>query len=266
MKTEQQLKDELKNLEVPLKVLMEELKLLHDIVNVSIRGISVTQALPNAMKVLADTERVADKKIDYEKSHAEASKIAEIAKNEIEKGFPFLYSQAALMLYAHLEGSIKRFIIEYFKNSKSILEIKEIAGLKMSFGEYHSLDEFERLDYLFSLYEKSVSIGMQYGVTRFESLLAPIGFNGNIDEKTRFSIFELSQIRNNLLHRGGVADKHLIKSCPHLKLSIGAKVVVTKTQYESFYSALCQYVLIIAIRLNEKRGHNVDEYKKLLID
>jgi hypothetical protein len=253
--------DELEALKEPMRLLLEELMQLHDIIYVSVGALSVTQALPNAVEVLSQTERDETKKSEYEKSLVETKRVADVAKKEIEKGFPFLFSQAALMLYAHLEGSIKRFIIEYFRQSKSILNIKEVANLKITFAEYSSLDETERYDYLFSLYEKNIAMGMQYGVTRFEALLGPIGFSGEVKSSIKQCIFELSQIRNNLLHRGGIADKHLIKSCPSLNLVLGDKVIVSREHYEKYHQAISEYVLVIAIRLGEKQGRNMDEFK-----
>lgn len=253
--------DKLEALKEPMRLLLDELRQLHDIIYVSVKALSVTQALPNAVEVLSKGEIDDTKKNEYEKSLIETKRVAEVAKKEIEKGFPFLFSQASLMLYAHLEGSIKRFIIEYFKRNKSILDIKEVANLKIAFAEYHALDETEKYDYLFSMYEKNVAIGMQYGVTRFEALLGPIGFAGEVKRSVNQDIFELSQIRNNLLHRGGIADKQLVKSCPSLNLALGDKVIVNRELYEKYYQAISQYVLVIAIRLGEKQGRNMDEFK-----
>lgn len=240
-----------------LEDLLEDIKNLHDIVDIAHRGISVTQAMPQVAKVLMKVEGENE---SNKNAVDNAERIAKIAKSEIDNGFPFLYSQAALMLYSYLEGSVKRFITTFLKNN-SINEIKEFNNLKISIGEYLSLDDNEKYEYLFQQYEKTVAIGIQYGVTRFETLLHPIGFSGHVEEETTKNIYELSQIRNNILHRGAVADRFLIKNCPWLNYKLNDKVKVNKSSFDKFSKAITSYLMLIAIRLGEKRGKDMSEFK-----
>ena len=131
-----------------------------------------------------------------------------MAKSEIENGFPFLHNQASLILYSQLEGAVKRFIIEFFGIDGILTKIGELSKIKITIADYYNLNGTEKLEYLFQQYEKNVSIGMQYGVTRFEALLKPIGFAGEIDEDTRKNIFELSQ--NLTLTRGPLKNPNVV--------------------------------------------------------
>lgn len=240
-----------------LEDLLNDIKNLHDIIDIAHRGISVTQAMPQITKVLMKVEGENESnKIAVEN----AERIAQVAKVEIDNGFPFLFSQGTLMLYSYLEGAIKRFITTYFKNN-SINDIKEFNSVKISLGDFLNLDENEKYEYIFQQYEKSVAIGIQYGVTRFETLLFPIGFGGPVDEETSKSIFELSQLRNNILHRGAIADRFLIKNCPWLNYKLGDRVNVNKDSYNKYFKAISSYLVLIAIRLGEKRGKDMSEFK-----
>jgi len=160
-----------------------------------------------------------------------------------------------------MEGAIKRFIIKFFSIENILSRISQLSKIKISIGEYYNLSGEEQLEYLFQQYEKNVSIGMHYGVTRFEALLTPIGFGGEVDKDTRKGIFELSQMRNNLLHRGGIVDKYLLDSCPWLTFVIGDKVALTKSQYEMFFKCAMNYIVLVVIRLGEKRGVDMSEFK-----
>lgn len=247
------------NLAQSLQLLFDDIQKMHDIIEVAQRGLRVTQAVPTAVKVLAKVQGEEESE-KHKKSLKDVQRIASIAKEEIDSGFPFLYSQSAILLYSYLEAAIKRFIITYFKNN-DIEKIKEVANIKINFSEFINLDENEKYDYLFIQYEKLLTIGIQYGITRFENLLNPIAFSGKVNADVSKSIFELSQIRNNILHRAGVVDKQFISNCSWLKYSIGEKVKVTNESYELYYSAVCKYVTTIVIRLDEKNGKRMSEFK-----
>ncbi len=251
-------KEELKGLSAPLKMFIEEMETYHDIVNVSMSGLSVTQAMPKVVDVIAKVEGESEA---IETSRKNVNRIAKLAKNEIDNGFPFLHNQATLILYSQMEGTIKRFIIVFFGIDNILTRISQLSKIKISLAEYYNLSGVEQLEYLFQQYEKNVSIGMQYGVTRFEALLTPIGFGGEVDKDTRKGVFELSQIRNNLLHRGGIVDKHLLDSCPWLNFVIGDKVALNKNQYDMYFKSVMNYMILIIIRLGEKRGVDMSEFK-----
>jgi hypothetical protein len=252
-------KNDLKALAEPLQQFTKENELYHNLLHLCRDSITINTQLPNVIDVLAKVQGESE---EFTKSKANAIKKSDLAKSEIENGFPFLYNQASLMLYSHLEGAIKRFVTEFFKINGAIETINELSKIKITISEFLKLDETERLEYLFQQYEKTVTIGLQYGVTRFETLLKPIGFAGKVDLGIQKVIFELSQVRNNIIHRGGFADKHLINSCPWLKYKIGDAVKITQAQYEKYHAVVFEYVILIIIRLGEKRGQDMSEFKK----
>lgn len=255
-------KDNLNGIGDSLSHLLEDVKNLHNIIDIAQRGINVTQVMPQIAKTIIKVEGENE---SNKNSIKHASEIAEIAKKEIENGFPFLHSQAALMYYSYLEGAIKRLIITYFKNNE-LVEIKGVNNVKITLSEFIYLDEGEKFEYIFIQFEKTVSTGIQYGISRFENLLSYIDFDGEVPEAISKVIFELSQIRNNILHRGAVADRFLIKNCPWLGYSIGDRIKVSHTQYSKYFQAIYNYTMLIAIRLGEKNGVDMnDERNQLLI-
>ncbi|HKK11372.1 MAG TPA: hypothetical protein VJ945_00965 [Flavobacteriaceae bacterium] len=252
-------KDKLKQFGHPLEVFLEDTKTYHDILEISMKGLSMTQAMPKAIdaiiKATGDSE-------ELQNSKENISRIASVAKNEIENGFPFLHNQATLILYSQLEGAVKRLIINFFGIEGSLKYVKELDKIKITISEYYNLDEIEKLEYLFQQYEKSISIGMQYGVSRFETLLNPIGFAGPVSESIKKDIFELSQIRNVIIHRGGIIDKYFANSCPWLDNKIGDKIKVSSLQYQKYFNSVMDYVITLIIRIGEKRGVDMEEFKQ----
>ncbi len=252
-------KDKLKELGKYLESFMDEMEKYHDIMDVSLRGLSISKAMPKVVDAIAKVQGESD---EIESSRKNAERIATLAKEEIDSGFPFFHNQAVLILYSQLEGAIKRFIIDFFSIEGVLSSIDKLKKIKIPLTEYYNLNEIEKMDFLFQQYEKNESIGLQYGVTRFEALLKPIGFSGEVKENISKDIFELSQIRNNLLHRGGVADKYFIDSCPWLDYKVGDKIRLNSVQYERYFNSVMKYLVQIVIRLGEKRGVDMNEFKQ----
>jgi predicted sugar kinase len=88
MKNKKQLNEELKGLGTSLKVLLEELQQLHDIIMVTIRGLSLTQEIPKAMEALTTINRVLgeehENEVDREKAATEVKRVVEVARQEID--------------------------------------------------------------------------------------------------------------------------------------------------------------------------------------
>ncbi|ALR30674.1 hypothetical protein ATE47_09105 [Chryseobacterium sp. IHB B 17019] len=240
-----------------LQKLVDDLTYLHDIISISTSGIKMVATTSKISKLLMDIDGENEDNLN---KHYNAERLSKIAKDEIEANFPFLYAQASLMHYSFLEGCIKHLITTFIKNN-NINTINEFKNLKISLGEFLSLEEDEKNDYIFQLYEKNIAIGIQYGVTRFETLLAPIGLSGKVDKELAKTIFELSQKRNNILHRGGIADRFLIKNCPWLNYKLNDKIIVNNENYEKSFEAIIKYLSLIAIRIGEMRGKDMSKYR-----
>ena len=239
---------------------LENIQTLAEIIDVTKIGLKATKKLPDILDLLIKAHGSDGEHNDFLKR---TSNLAITANLEVENDFPFMHSQGAIMFYSHLESSIKRLIICIFSNS-DIIKIKELSSLKIGLSEYMSLDESERLDYLFAQFEKSTTTGIQYGVTRFEKLLQPLNLSGPVQEEISKPIFELSQVRNNLLHRNGIADSHLIKSCPWLNYRVGDKIIITSNRYSIYLDSMLNYLILLAVRIGRKREMDVSDMEDLL--
>jgi len=189
---------------------------------------------------------------------------AKIVRKEIDNEFQFLNTQCALMLYAYLEATIKRLIKSFIKLNKNI-EIKEITDVQIKLHEYMNLDENDRYEYLYQQYEKKNAIGLLYGLTRFETLLAPIGLSGKVSEEIKRNIFELSQVRNLIIHNGGVADRHFVKNCPWLKTTNGQKLLIDQSLIDKYWNAVNSYGQILSFRIAGKDNPDLPEISERVI-
>ena len=250
-------------LAIPFQMFIDEIEKYDDILKTSILGLSVIKELPNTLDSIAKTQ---EELATLEASREKLIQKAELAKNEIDNGFSFFYNQAIIVLYSMLEGTIKRFIINYFGIDGNLTKISQLKKIKISLSEYYKLNDMEQLEYLFQQYEKNETIGLQYGIKRFETLLKPIGFSGKVNNDISKNIFELSQIRNNLIHRGGITDKYLMDSCPWLNFKIGDKITISKDLYLLYGGSAIKYITLIIKRISEKERVDGSKKEKVLTD
>lgn len=192
--------------------------------------------------------------LDSIKNSLHKSTIA--CKKQTDEGMPFLHNQLTISLYSILEGSIKQLIILFFTKKEDLYEIDELRKINVGFIQYHSMDETEKYEYLFSEYEKKIASGTNYGLERFEKLLKPIGLKGkgDISSAINICILELAQIRNSLLHRGGKVDRMFLEKCPWLKkdgFKIGQTIKIDSEKYHFYSKGAEVYIRLLAKRISD---------------
>lgn len=75
-----------------------------------------------------------------------------------------------------------------------------------------------------------------------------------MDESVRKSLFELSQIRNVIVHKGGKADRRLVEGCGWLGLQRGATVHVSGAMFARYRLAAYWYLIELRGRVDERFG------------
>ena len=214
---------------------------------------------PNALDALAkaypliDAERVPDAE-QAEERMARAMRDADVAKQEMEQGFPFLFSQAAAALWASLEDLVRTFLVAWITNRPQVLETDSISKLKVKLGDYLGRSDQEQYEYILDLLTEDIGATRRFGVERFESVLKPFGLSGHVREDVAKALFELQQLRHVIVHRQAVVDRRLLKNCPWLPLNVGQTVVITHERYNDFWVAAITYVIELIQRVREQLG------------
>ncbi len=250
-----------------LKSSHEELKKFYELLELSMNGLIIAEILPQTIDTLDISK---DKSAFSELFMKTVGGISIKAKKEIKNGFPFLMKQSIVMLYSQLETSIKHLIIQIFTIEGSLQHLKEINKIKISFSEYHNLNEVEKIEYFYKKFEENISTGMKYGVKRFEALLKPLALSGDIPEKLKNNISELSQVRNVIVHRNGVADKRFVdffssmQYNTSMQYNIGDKIILNKEQFYKYNKSIYCYLIIISCRIGKIRGIDMSPMEKEL--
>jgi hypothetical protein len=186
------------------------------------------------------------------------------AKSETAAGFPTLHAFATITLWALLESLVRELLTTWLNREQHLLGAKIFSKIRVPLSDVLPLQGDERGEYLASIVERELGAGLKKGVARFESLLEPFGLAGSVDERTKSLIFELAQIRNNIVHRAMIVDKQLVKCCPNLNLKAGERLKLDQNLYRQYFLAVNDYLLTIIVRVGEYYELDMQETRDVL--
>lgn len=218
------------------------------VVDLSAHGIAVVRGMPKVVEVLMDVEDKAEDveaKSKLERAQAEAI----LAKKEVKEEFPLLHAWAIISLWASLEAVIKSFVAEWLKHKPTAWRVEPIQRLKIRIGEYESIPRAERHLFVVELLERETGAGLKNGTTRFEALLTPFGLSGESPDIVRQIIFELGQVRNLIVHRGGRVDRIFREACPWVKIPLGHELKVSTKMWHKYNFVVSTYVTLLICRI-----------------
>lgn len=115
-------------------------------------------------------------------------------------------------------------------------------------------DPADRCLWVVDLLDQDSAGPLRAGVTRFETLLQPLGLTGAFPEEGSKTLFELSQVRHVIMHRRGRADRRLIEACPWLGVAAGDRVRISHEMWQRYNAAVGEYVLELIQRVREAFG------------
>ncbi|MSS71104.1 MAG: hypothetical protein EXS64_06420 [Candidatus Latescibacteria bacterium] len=111
------------------------------------------------------------------------------------------------------------------------------------------LDVFTPVTY-YDFLKQNINTNLKPGIGRFESILGKLGLGGEVPDRIRRIMFELSEKRNVLIHCNGKADSRIIKRCLWLNLSVGDEVRISRKDFGRYIQSAHWYLLELIVRLN----------------
>jgi hypothetical protein len=239
---------------------LDDLKILSEVVSLSVAGISMVRATPKAIRALnfsGAPDFSEDSLSDNVKMEIKISEHrAALAQREVDSEFTIIHSQGVLSLWSALEDVIRDLLARWLLNLPEKRLESPWCDLKVKLGEYERLDEEQKAYFLVAAIEQSTASALKRGVNRFETMLDTIQLSGPIDDNVKVTIHEMQQVRNVVAHRRGVADARFCAACPQFGLSIGQKLRVGHKQWHQYTDAIGAYILEIIYRTGEKFGDN----------
>jgi hypothetical protein len=184
-----------------------------------------------------------------------ASKFEEFARQQKDDGFPFLFGLAIVRLWSILEALIDDLVINFLRKPDTCKNKDLIYSLKGPLLEFMTAPPDQQADFLTERLKDAVKAGLQLGIGRFEAMLDPIGLGGGIDTNVRRVLFELSQVRNAIIHKAGIADKRFVENCPWLNLNVGAPLKINSNDFHLYTMSIYYYAVELKLRIQTFLGH-----------
>lgn len=194
----------------------------------------------------------------YKSAIAHAEKVEQFSQSEKVLGYPYLYSLGTIKIWSILESGIDDLAIECIQAMDKCTDIELLRSLKGPLLDFYEASDDERNEYLITELKLSVKASLKPGVGRFEAILKPLGLGGEVDEKVRKVLFELSNVRNLIVHKRSVIDKRFMSACPWIATGLGDNLCVTREIYLNFFHAAFWYFLELDRRYRLRQGEEPD--------
>lgn len=193
-----------------------------------------------------------DHPLQYDEVYSERKRFIEKARVFTEaqmlRGFPYLYSLAAIRLWSILESAVSELVLCALRDYERAVNLPSVTALKGELLPFIRATPDEQAAFLLSLLTRQLRAPLMEGPGRFEEVLNSVQLGGKIDDWPRRAIFELSEVRNVIVHQNSRCDKRLAQKCPWLGLKPGEGCWPNAMWYEIYHSASMWYLLELQVR------------------
>lgn len=222
----------------------------------SVRGISQLSKSAELVRALANLDHVDEDGVLSEEAQKDvqaAYQIAELAQEEIDNDFPLLHAHTAVAIWTALETTFPRFAAEWLLKFPETLQEPTFAKITVPIGPYDLMSKEERATFVIG--ELLQIIRFQYlpGVARFEALLDELGISGGVNDDLRRVLYELSHVRNLVVHQFSIVDQRFADECPWVKIDVGERLLIGQGDYERYLVAVTKYLTDVILRVAKKR-------------
>ncbi len=172
-----------------------------------------------------------------------------ITRKELSEGLPTFYAEQIVYLCACLEDYVNTALVCWIATNRNlVMEIDEVKKIKIPFTEYEKLSYERKTRYILKAVEEQIKNRSHYGVDRFEALFKVFNLSCPLDQQVRQSLIELFQVRNIVIHRGGVVDDTFIKVCEWLNIKEGTRFPVEGQTVVRYNNAATSYAVNVVSR------------------
>jgi len=250
----------------------EDLRALELFVDIALNGIDkATKAVHGIKLIQKINEALGDpppftNEEALAKAKARAADVAQFAESEKSRGFPYLFGIASIRLWSLLEALVDDLAVEALKDPAGCKDQVLLSRLKGPLLEFRNASSDDQAEFLAETLKQAVEAALKQGIGKFESILEPIGLGGGIADSARKCLFELSHVRNAIVHKGGKADRKLIEACPWLLLTRGDQVCLNGKDFHRYTMAAYWYLLEIKLRYQFRGELRPDAMTQLQAD
>jgi len=250
---------------VPFDACLANIQELNRILHLCIQGLSQITKLPALAKALVNIKNGVDNlpfTPEQQRELDETNMLAEFAKTEVENQFPVLHAHTVIALWGSLETLVFDLATTWITNKPSVLKKEQFSKIKVSLSEYSNLRKAERIAFLVKEISRSLNADFKLGVNKFETILETLDLSGPVEDEVKRTLFEMSQVRNVLVHRSGIVDRRFREACPCYPTKLGEKIQIDHKKYKRYMDAIEEYILCLINRVRVKLDLGIYEPEK----
>lgn len=215
------------------------------VLRMSMTGISMLQAVPQAVKAIAKATG-GESTDEFQRKLEQADQQALLAAAQVGAGFPLLYGHATVAIWGVLEATIPKMVTYWLCDNPEAISQMGDHILKIPVQFYVNGSQEAIMGHLVNGILTAAIDGR--GIGKFEALLNKVGLGGGFSDERRRILFELSQVRNLIVHQFSSVDETFVRNCPWTNLSVGQKLVLKQEDYAAYMAAAVEYMTVILVR------------------
>jgi hypothetical protein len=229
---------------------------LDRILHLSIEGFDKITKMPILTKALYNLDEATKTPTDpkTKKTIEQTDAMAKFAEAEMKNDFPSLHAHTVVSLWGSLDALVFDLATLRLIHHPETLKDEKLGKLKIPLADYETLTKEERMEFLVRELARSVNADFKTGLGKFEVILDAIGLGGAVSPELKKTLLELSQVRNVIVHRAGVADSRFAKTCPWFGVKSGEKVRIDHKTYKKYSDASHEYIFCLINRVRVKAG------------
>lgn len=186
----------------------------------------------------------------------------EFANRETANDFPTIHRHATVALWSAWEVAAWHLLADWVLVNRGVLKRPEFARVKIRLSRYESLDERERIRYLFDEAARELPPAeTQFGT--IEQLARICDFPLPHDADSRRYLIELCAFRNVLVHNAGRPD-HKLRRVLKWREFTDDRVVITSNDIGNYLGALAHYACYISAKLVIQTGDTSTPIEEVL--
>jgi hypothetical protein len=156
------------------------------------------------------------------------------AAEEMSTGFKTICGHSAIAIWAGIETAIEQMLVNHIQK---LPDIKELMALVAPALKLEKVQTTTEADARRSVRKWEAALDDPDALVRAIKMLGAVGLEIELPEKDHRLLVEISEVRNVLLHRGGVIDRGFIAKCPWLGVKTGDELVIDEARLEEFTDA-----------------------------
>lgn len=164
------------------------------------------------------------------------------ASSEMQTGFKTVSSHSAIAIWAAIETAIEQTLLNHIRKLPNSKELMAASAPALKADKIQTGTEG---DIRKALRRWEASLDDGDAVERALRMLAAMQVDLVIPEEIRRKLTEMGEVRNVLMHRGGIADEWTVSKCPWLGISPGDELVIDDAKLETFIDAAHRFAVCL---------------------